>query len=164
MKTKRRPERFALRPVRAVVDGKPVGAFVAADSLTGGRLRAKGYTSGDVVFAEMKRPRNPGFHALAHAFGTLVVENIDAFEGFDPHKALKRLQMESGVGCEECVILVEGREFIQRWPISLAFESMEEGEFREVFGGLCKYVSRVYWSDCTPEAIEDMAAAMPRVA
>lgn len=88
-----RPERFALRVVK--------GGFQPADATTRTRLAARKYRMGELVFAEFKRPRNPGFHRLAHALGTLFVENIEAFEGLNAHTCLKRLQLESGIGCEE---------------------------------------------------------------
>lgn len=93
---KQRPERFALRVVK--------GGFQVADATTLHRLRARNYHMGDLVFAEFKKPRNPGFHRLAHALGKLFVENIEAFDSLDPHTCLKRLQLESGVGCDEVMV------------------------------------------------------------
>jgi hypothetical protein len=152
--TKRRPERFALRVIK--------GALQPADSLTEGRLRAKGYSVGDIVFAEIKKPRRPRFHRLAHAFGQMVADNIEEFEGMDPHKVLKRLQWESGVGCETIGARVPGVGFVEvRIPQSLAFESMDDGEFAETFRGLARHVAETYWPDLSPEEIEQMAEVMP---
>jgi len=90
------PERFALRVVK--------GGFQPADATTVARLRLRQYDMNELVFAEFKRPRNPGFHRLAHALGKLFVENIEAFDHLDPHACLKRLQLESGVGCDEIMV------------------------------------------------------------
>lgn len=181
----RRPERFALRVVK--------GGFLPADGTTLARLRARNYAIGDLVFAEFKRPRSPGFHRLAHALGTLFVQNIEAFEGLDAHSCLKRLQLESGVGCDEIglplraafpdraeawirehmgasladlyravtAMFVDTKAVIPvRIPLSLSYESMEQGEFRIVIAGLCDHVSKTYWPTLNAEQIEAMANAM----
>jgi hypothetical protein len=93
LKPKRRPERNALRVVK--------GGYAPADATTATRLRQRGHRVGDLVFAEFKKPRNPGFHRLAHVFGQLVADNIDDFTGMDSHEVLKRIQVESGFGCDE---------------------------------------------------------------
>ena len=77
----RRPERIALR-----IDK---GCLRPADGLSQERLRERGYRVGDVVFAELKKPRNPGFHRLAHALGQMVAENIDDFEGMSSQPSIK---------------------------------------------------------------------------
>lgn len=150
MSAKRRPERIALRVVK--------GGFAPADDISAARLRTKGYRVNDLVFAEMKKPRNPGFHRLAHRIGAMVSENIEAFEGLDAHAVLKRLQWEAGIGCEEFGVNVPGAGLAcVRWPMSLSFESMEEGEFKEVVTGLCRHISDKYWPNVSPEQVERMA-------
>lgn len=150
---KRRPQRFPLRVIR--------GGFAPADNGAAAKLRERGYRVGDLVFAEFRKPRNPRFMALAHALGGLVAQNIDEFAGNDQHKVLKRLQYESGVGCEVMAVRVPGLGVAEvRTPLSLSFESMEEGEFREVMRGLCRHIAAEYWPSLEPEKIEQMAAAM----
>lgn len=183
--TKARPERFALSVVK--------GGFQPADASTQARLRARNYHLGELVFAEFKRPRNPGFHRLAHALGTLFVEHIDDFANLNSHDCLKRLQLEAGVGCYEIGIQLR-HAFPSRaesWirehmgdamadlyraitgaffksndvipvliPRSLSYESMEEGEFKQVVAGICGHVSKTYWPSLSPERIEAMADAM----
>lgn len=112
---KSRPERFALRVVK--------GGFQPADATTQSRLRTRNYGIGDLVFAELKRPRNPGFHRLAHALGKLFVENIEAFENLDPHTCLKRLQLESGIGCDEVMVPVH-----TVWPRVIAWVGENIGQ------------------------------------
>lgn len=148
------PERFALRVVK--------GGFQVADTTTSARLRQRSYHVGDLVFAELKKPRNPKFHRLAHQLGTLCAENLDAFTGMDPHKVLKRLQVESGIACEEiaCQLPNGLGNYLARLPQSLSFESMDEGQFREVMRGLCRHLAATYWPTCTPEQIESLAGCM----
>ena len=150
---KRRPEKIALRV------GK--GRLEPADGLAAARLRAKGYSIGDVVFAEIRKPRNPGYHRLAHVLGTMVSDNIDEFAGMDAHATLKRLQMECGIGCEEIAYKVHGMTVVQRVPLSLSFESMEESEFRAVFSGICRHLAATYWPTLTADEIAGMIELMP---
>lgn len=147
-------ERFALKVVK--------GGFEVADTFTQARLRQRSYRVGDLVFAEFRKPRNPKFHRLAHQLGILCAENLDAFNGMDPHAVLKRLQVESGVGCDEIACqMPNGRgNYLARIPKSLSFESMDEGEFHEVMRGLCRHLAVQYWQDCTLEQIESMAGCM----
>lgn len=150
---KSKPERFALRVTK--------GAFVPADNTTVGRLRARNYQTGDLIFAEFKKPRNPGFHRLAHQLGTLCAENLDAFDGWESHAVLKRLQIEANVGCDEVALLMPGvGPCMYRVPKSLSYESMDDGEFHEVMRGLCRHIASTYWKGVDPQAIENMAGCM----
>ena len=150
---KRKPEKFLLR--------LPKGALVPVDSYTADRLRAKGYAMDDILSAVLTKPRNPKFHALAHAIGRLVAENIEDFSGMDAHAVLKRLQWEAGVGCHEMGVKMPGVGYTMvRIPDSLSFASMDEGTFREVVRGLCRHIAENYWPGLTPEQVEEMAGVM----
>lgn len=155
MKSKRKkPERFLLSVTK--------GGFIPADGYTQSRLKAKGYKCGDVVLAQLNKPRSARFHRLAHYFGKLVSENIDEFSESDPHQVLKRIQLESGIGCEEIGIKVPGIGYTTvRIPKSLSFADMDAGEFEEVFKGLARHVAKMYWHSLTEEQISEMVEAMP---
>ena len=79
-------------------------AFIPASASDEERIRAKRVQTGDLVFVDFRKPRNAGFHRFAHALGKMAVENIEEFDHLDPHTALKRLQMESGVGCDVLIV------------------------------------------------------------
>ena len=150
---KPKPEVFPMR-----VDK---GCFVAADTYTAHRLRQRGYHIGDIVFCSFKKPRNPKFNRLAHQIGQLVVANIDGFNGLDAHTAIKRLQMEGRIACDEIGIMIPGYGMvIQIIPRSLSFETQDEGEFHETVRAICRLISERYWKDLTPEKIEEMAEIM----
>lgn len=150
---KARPERFALRVVK--------GGFEPADTTTKGRLRGRAYRTGDLIFAEFKRPRNPKFHRLAHQLGLLCAENLDPFIGLEPHAVLKRLQIEANVGCDEVFLQFPGvGPVTYRVPRSLSYESMDEGEFHEVMRGMCRHIASAYWKGVDPQVIESMAGCM----
>jgi hypothetical protein len=153
MKQKRRPEKFALRVVK--------GGFQPADRTTESRLRDKGYRVNDIVFVQLTKPRNPKFHRLAHQFAMMLADNIEDFTGLDPHSILKRIQYEANIGCEEMGAKVPGVGFVMiRIPKSLSFESMDEGEFSEVYRNMCRYIAETYWHGMTEEQIAEMAEVM----
>lgn len=157
MTTKRKPERIPMRFVEAVVDGARRRVLVAADQMAAARLKARKFNKHDLVFAELRQPRNPKFHRFVHAFAIAIAENVEAFEGLDPHTVIKRIQLEGSIGCDELFIQAHGQTFPYRIPRSLSFESMDEGEFQEVYGQLREYVIRTYWPGCTEYQIEQMA-------
>jgi hypothetical protein len=138
------------------------GGFAPADASTKAVLRSKGYRAGDLVFVEITKPRNPLFHRLVHRFGTLVANNTDAFAGLNAHQVLKRIQIEGDIGCDHTALNFPGvGPVIYRVPRSLAFESMDDGEFSEIYRAFARYVSDTYWPSLTPEEIQTMARDMP---
>lgn len=134
------------------------GCLVPADNYAASKLRERNYRVGDLLAAELVKPRNPKFNRLVHRIGQLVVANIEAFAGLDAHKAIKRIQIEGKVFCEEIGIHVPGYGMlVQLIPRSLSFESLDEGEYHEAAKAICRTISERYWTDLEPEAIEEMA-------
>lgn len=134
------------------------GGIQPADRYTAEKLRARKYNIGDIVAVEITKPRNPGFHGLAHHIGQLVVNNISEFENCDAHSALKRLQLEAGIACDEMMIRIPKLgAVIHRIPRSLSYESMGQEEFHEVVRAFCRHIAENYWPSLTPEKIEQMA-------
>jgi hypothetical protein len=141
------------------------GALVPADITSQNMLRERGYRTGDVLAAELRKPRSPGYHRLAHAFGELCAENLDAFSGMNPHSVLKRLQIEAGIGCDEVALNFPGiGPCVYRVPQSLSFESMDQATFEGVFAGLCEHVARVYWPGLDADEVARMAEVMVQAA
>lgn len=144
------------------------GALLPGDGYTQMRLRQRGYKLGDILLADLRKPRNPGFHRLAHRLGVLVASNIEEFAGLDAHQALKRLQIEGNIACDELPVFLtlfdQRLKVNQRIPRSLSYASMDEGEFREVVQAFCRFIVAEYWPELTPEQVERMAEAMPEAA
>ena len=137
------------------------GSLVPYDENTITYLRDRKYAIGDVLSAELRKPRRPKFHSLAHALGGVIADNIGAFEGVDSHGVLKRLQIEANVGCDEIALNFPGvGPCSYRVPRSLSFESMDDGEFHSVIAAMCAYVSKTYWPTMSAEKIESMAELM----
>ena len=147
----KRRERLMLRVTK--------GALEPADNFTRQRMREKGYHVGDLVAAELFKIRNPGFNRMGHNIGTLCIRNIEDFNRYtSAHVVLKRLQLESGVGCEETAIKVPGIGMVlHRTAKSISFSDMDDGEFHEVMRGLCRHIAATYWPSMTAERIEEMA-------
>lgn len=146
---KSKKPRHALRVIR--------GGYAPADESSAAALRV-GHRIGDLVYASFVKPRHPGFHRLAHQLGSLLAENLDAFEGMSAHNVLKRLQIEGDIACEHiALVFPEVGPVEYRQAKSLSYESMDETEFRETITAMCRYVAKRYWKTCTPEQVESMA-------
>lgn len=161
--SKRQP--VYLRTVRLVdpETGAEVSALVPAGATDHRTLRERGVTIGNTLRADITKPRNLEFHRLAHAIGGLVAENIEPFAGMGHHDALKKLQRESGVECDISYIEIPGGGALEhRQPRSMAFDSMDQGQFHKFVAGICQHIVRQHWPTCTPEQVEQMATAMVR--
>lgn len=134
------------------------GMLVPADSYAASKLRERGYAINDLLAAEIVKPRNPKFNRLVHRIGQLVVANIEAFSGLDAHQAIKRIQIEGKVACDEIGISVANYGMvIQLIPRSLSFESMDEGEYMIAARGICRTIAERYWPELTEDQIAEMA-------
>ncbi|WP_253191000.1 hypothetical protein [Xanthomonas axonopodis] len=135
-------------------------------------MKQRGYRRGQEVRLEIKAPRDAWRHRLLHKIGKLMVENVDGWEALDTHEAVKRLQREAGVCCDEidmdatavvaAVLAASDAAFgpgaskllrevlpkIETIPVtvarSLAFDSMDEDEFRRLFEGITRYIGSAY--------------------
>jgi len=137
------------------------GALVPADDYARDLLRERGYHTGDVLSADLRKPRNPAFHRLVHVFGQMCADNIEDFGGLDCHTVLKRIQLEANIGCSEIALNFPGiGPCSYRIPKSLSFASMDDGEFYGVFRGMCRHVSKSYWGALSEEQIAEMADTM----
>lgn len=134
------------------------GNFVPADEETKLRLRSYGFAIGEIVNAKITKPRNPRFHNMVHRLGRLCVENLDGFEQLNAHKAIKRLQYESGAGCDEMYAQVpDVGEAIIRIPKSLSFSEMDDVEFHELYQAIARHLATVYWPTLDSKQVERMA-------
>lgn len=132
-----------------------------ADPWAASELRQKGYKVGDVLGADLSKLRNPKFNRLVHRIGQLCVANIEEFHGLDAHTAIKRLQIEGKVACDEIGIMVPGYGMvIQFIPRSLSFDSLDEGEFNNAARAICRVIADRYWPNLSPDEIEEMAEVM----
>jgi len=150
--------------------------FVAADSYSAKKIGERGFHVGDLVASTLKKMNSPVLNRILHFIGVLCVDNLDSFSGIDAHTALKRLQIEGNIACDEVGIPVEValqllREAVERGdkmvmmrvPLSMSFETMDEGERHEMGLAFCRHISKHYWPDLSPEQIEAMAEGMSKI-
>lgn len=160
--SKRQP--VYLRTARLIdpATGQQVSALVPAGHADAQAIRERGVTIGQMLRADLTKPRNPEFHRLAHALGDLVCKNIDGYSDCTAHGAIKRLQERSGIGCEVTrTEIPEVGVLVSKKPKSIAFDSMDQGEFYELVRSLCRYIAERYWPQCTAEEVEEMIELMP---
>jgi len=137
------------------------GSFIPSSKASEEALRSIGLKVGDNVLVEVSKPRNPQFWRLAHAFGRLLVENLDDFSGLDWHDAIKKVQRDGRIECEVSEVALAGNAVAEIvTPRSLSFASMGEDTFREVYQAMSRFVAARYWQEMTPEKIEEMAEVM----
>jgi hypothetical protein len=150
---KSKPEKLMLKVIK--------GGFAPTDNYTTQKLRSRKYGIGDIIAAQLTKPRNPKFWRMAHSLGALVAENIESFAGMDSHLVIKRLQREALIGCDEFMFNVPGCGMITQYiPRSLSFESMSAEEFDEVYAGICRHIISTYWPTETTAQLEEMALMM----
>lgn len=151
------------REVVDIATGEHCLGLVPATVADVAKLRERHLQPGQVLRADLARPRNLSQWRRAHLLGALVLHQCPGFEALDAHGAIKRLQVDSGVGCDLEAITVPGVGVLERrLPRSLAFDEMDEGEFRQVWLGLCRHLIATYWPTLAVEDVERMAELMPR--
>jgi hypothetical protein len=142
------------------------GALVPADLPSARMLRERNYSIGDILSAELKKPRNPKFHRMVHALGQLLIDNVPEFEAYeDAHSVLKRLQLEANIACDSIAIKAPGLGMLEhRVPRSISFENMDQAAFEQVYSAFCKHIAKTYWPGLDPAQIEPMAELMKEAA
>lgn len=171
--------------------GEVVGCLVPDGYINNLLMRQRKFRVNEVVRATITNPRSEKFHRLVHQLGTVVRQNIDGFESIESsHEAIKILQRDSGVCCDVhqivatpiidsmikvaakilgdaaakmlAAVLPEIKEIPMNVPKSIAFDCMDESEFKELWGGLCKHIVNKYWQDLNEQQITEMIKLMPR--
>lgn len=164
---RRKPQPVYLRVMKLVdpETGESIGALVPRFTTDQTIMRERGYRTGSLIRAELKKPRNVRFHRLVHGLGQLVAEHIDDFTGMQAHAVIKRLQRECGVCCEEQDVDIPGfGKLVVKVAMSIAFDEMEDGDFHQLWKGICLHIADKYWPDMTPDRAEHMIDLMPEAA
>lgn len=147
--------------VRAVdpATGEEFCAWRALDQGEGAKLREQGFRPGAEATAYFEVDRNLKNFKQAHALAAFVRDNTEAFPAdMDSHTVLKRIQVDADIECDlvDEQAYIEGLGWIQikrRVPRSLAFESMAQAVWREVFKRFKDYCIRTYFHGWGPEEI-----------
>ena len=132
--------------------------FAPADNYSASQLQEMKLKELQIVKADLKKLRSVKFNNLVHKLGQLCVQNIDSFHGMDVHKAVKRLQLESGFGCDEIGIQVPNVGMcIQKIPKSLSFSTMDQIEFEGVAKNIARYIAEQYYEGLSEEDVMVMS-------
>lgn len=129
------PIHFEVAKVTLVDTGETVGALIPLDDVALRACRERGMTTGSQWKMDAKRVRNLAQWRFAHLLGGWLADNHEMFIGLGAHAALKKLQMKSGIGCDSLRWKLEGFTAVIYQPLSLAFDVMDEGEFRSYWDG-----------------------------
>lgn len=161
-KPPRRPVYFEVRRVIDKQTGEERLGLLAAYSADRDLMRQRKYRAGDLVRAELAKPRNSKFHRLVHALGTLIAEHIEGFEGMDAHAVIKRMQRETGLYCEDQDIEIPGfGRLVVKVAQSIAYDKMDDSDFKALWSGICRHICATYWPGMDQEAIDGMIGLMP---
>ncbi|WP_324730998.1 hypothetical protein [Pseudomonas paeninsulae] len=157
-KPKPMPVYLVLRRLIDPATGKEVAAFVAASDADRSLLRERDYKLNAKIRAELKQPRNPRFNGLVHGLGRVLTQNIDRFSGKQSHEAIKALQLESGVYCDQEAFDIPGLgKLTRQTPKSLSYDSMGEEVFQDFWRQCCAYLVATDWPSLTEERLTEMA-------
>ena len=187
---KDRPVYFVVRRMVDPVTGEIEGCLVPDGWLNSRLLRERKYRTGDLLRATITHPRNSKFHRLVHQLGTLCARNIEAYSHLDSHSVIKQLQRETGIACETQSIdaapvvtailsaaesllgsaaarmlesvLPEIKTIDVLVPQSLAYDCLDESDFRMLWDGICAHLIQRYWPQMTEDQLTAMAELMPQ--
>jgi len=144
-KRARRPVYFTVCRLVDPSTGELVGALRPANEVDARLLKERRFFVGREVRAELKAPREAWKHRLIHKIGQLMVDNVEGWEQLGSHDAVKRLQRESGVCCDEIEIDIPGMgKLLAMQAQSLAFDEMEHDEFEKLFSGITEHIGAKY--------------------
>lgn len=131
-------------------------SFLAWRALPGDdatEMRQRGYREGDEISAEFRADRNIKNFRQAHALAQFVLDNTEAFPpGVDSHEAIKRIQRDADIECDEQTITIDLGTFGKheasiRVPRSLSFSTMDQEVWRTVYKALKDHIVRTYFAD-----------------
>lgn len=148
-KRARRPIYMVVRKLVDPETGEELGALVPANGIDQRLMRERKFHVNREVRAELKQPREVWKHRLMHKIGMLIVDNVEGFEHKDSHDAIKQIQADSGVCCDQETFVIDlgqfGRHEVTRnVPRSMAFDEMPEDEFERLFVGLTAWIGEKY--------------------
>lgn len=152
--------------------GEEFGCFVPSHPIDQRLAKERGFRVGHEYRAEIKQARVGWQHRLIHKIGQQMVENVEGWDHLSSHDAIKQLQMESGVCCEQSEInakpviaavlavvqqVVGKRTYsklakllpvIETVPVrqaeSLAYDEMEQDRFEQLFDGITEHIGKHY--------------------
>lgn len=125
--------------------GEEHGCFVPSHPIDQRLAKERGFRVGHEYRADIKQARVSWQHRLIHKIGQLMVDNVEGWEQMKSHDAIKRLQRESGICCEEVEIDIPGMgKLVAKQAESLAYDTMEQDRFEQLFDGITEHIGAKY--------------------
>lgn len=155
----RKPPKAGRNPNAAVMlVVTPEGTFAPASEAARQICRSRKLHAGVELIAYLYQVRSAEQWHKAHGLGCALAEHVDGFEGLGGHAALKKLQADSGIGCEIETFDLPGLGKITRSkPMSLAFDEMSEDEFQAIYSLMLEYVRKTYWPGLDESGMSGLA-------
>lgn len=144
----RKKEPVCLR-VTAAGTLEPASAYYSAE------LRARRLRVGDLVHAELTKPRNPKHHRLVFALLQKVLENMDGLQTIEQLLTIIKIKLGR---VDTLVDASSGKAYYV--PQSIAFASMDQTEFSVLWRDLCRLVARDYFPGMDPDQVAELAELM----
>lgn len=152
---RRDPIYLSLEEVQLTRTGRICKAFVAADPREAQVLNGRKFKLGDVLRADIHKPRNPKHHRLVMATVAFLVNNCGIFETVD--QALIAIKVGMGY-CDPVIDGGTGRTlYIVR---SISFDSMSQDAFEQFHADLLRFITARYLKGMTPAQLEEAASLM----
>ncbi|MGN6314627.1 MAG: hypothetical protein ACTHMO_12835 [Rhodanobacteraceae bacterium] len=144
---KRKKDRRALylRVHRVMIPetGELVGALLPESIVSQREMRERALKTGDVVRCELRKKRNPRYWRLVHALGGLLADQAEGYEGLSQHKALKKLQRDANVECDQETFDIPDLGTVTRSaPRSLSFDELDEQAFDVAWAQMVAHASK----------------------
>lgn len=115
------------------------------------------YQRGDIVRAVLDKPRDESFHRRVHLIGRFLADNVEAFHGMKSHDVIKQLQREANAFCDEVrAELDDGTPVTIRMAQSIAYDDMDDGDFKLLSRQIIDHVCAKHMDTLTPEVFEEM--------
>jgi hypothetical protein len=141
-RVRRRKEPVFLRVVK--------GALVPADGHSETALRARKYSMGDVLSADLSKPRHPKHHKLVMSLLKIVLDNQDGLQTIDQLLTIVKIKMGRAAP------FVDSATNKTYWVVeSISFASMDQGEFEVFWEDLKNLVARDYLPGMTPDQLSE---------
>jgi hypothetical protein len=118
-------------------------------------LRAKKYRVGDLVRAELSKPRYAKHHRLVFATLRKVIDNLDT--PMTEYQLLSILKIKMG-RVETFIDSASGKVYYI--PESIAFDAMEEGDFSQFHKEMNRVISRDYLPGMSEAQVAELAMMM----
>ena len=145
--------KMAFKVLESTIHGSRYKIFWPADTFTKEWMASQ--TDDALHWVTTHKPRSPQFHRAVHKLCSFLCEHLEAFKGMDAHSALKRLQLESRLYCDETQITIKDFGVVRHLiPQSISFDNMDEAEFRAFFDAIVNHVSETHWPEFSFDLLE----------